>query len=142
VVCNVFMLTILILALNAFKHFMPEPELPIDPKSISLLSRVDSLSILSNNPISQRGNLINVLQQRMAIDGNDLAMKDNIKMQIRLFYAAILAGLSSLLFRQQRSRNHSVGFVLLILITLMYLLEVHLNDLNRRQLGLYPLCLY
>jgi hypothetical protein len=137
VICNVFLLAILILMLNAFMHFIPKPDPPIDPKSMFLLVRVDSLSKLSNNPSSQRSNLINVLQQRIAIDGNGLATKDNIKMQIRLFYAAILAGLASLLFIPKHDREHSVEFVLLILISLMYLLEVHLDDLYKRQVAVY-----
>ena len=53
-------------------------------------------------------------------------------MQFRLFYTAILVGLSSLLFRKNTKEN-VIRVVLLLLIINMYLLEVHFDDYYKRQ---------
>ena len=58
-------------------------------------------------------------------------------MQIRLFYVAILAGLSTLLFHNNLMSRKKIRIVLLTLIILIYFLEVHKNDLYKRQLAVY-----
>jgi len=128
---------ILFLTINALFRFMGEPEEPFIAKNESVLNQIDSLSKYSSNPLAQRIWLVNVLQERMSLDGISISSVEETKMQLRLFYAAILAGVASILFTKGKKESKTVGIVLLFLIVPMYLLEVHRNDLYQRQVTVY-----
>lgn len=113
------------------------PEQQIDPQKVHILKKDSSLSYFANNPVSHNLNLVKVNQEKLAMDANDGIANRAVQMQIRLFYSAILAGLSSLLFQDKVNSKHIIRITLLFLIVMMYLLEVHLNDLSDRQKSAY-----
>jgi hypothetical protein len=128
-----FIVILVILFMIVYAFVQTEVKLLPEFENTSVLKRIDSLSVFTNNPIAHNSILVKVLQEQQAIVGNDLLANRTVEMQIRLFYVAILAGLSSLLFHKDNESKHTIRRVLLSLIILMYLLEVHLNDLNKRQ---------
>jgi hypothetical protein len=100
------------------------------------IKKNDTISALNIDAAAHNKVLIDVLQQRLAIDYSSLTSSLSIKMQFRLFYTAILAGLSSLLFStsiSNKTKNIVIRRVLLSMIIIMYLLEVHFDDLYTRK---------
>jgi hypothetical protein len=125
------LIIILILALNSFIHFGNPPD-PIDKKSTKVLF-ADTLGVRPNADEIKTHNsmLISLLHENMALDVTAFEGRENIKTQNRLFYAAILAALASFLFLKD-SPNPMIRRFLLLFIVLMYLLEVHREDLDNR----------
>jgi len=120
-----------ILILNSFIH-LGNPADPIDKKSTKLLFP-DTLGVHPSADEIRAHNLtlISLLHENMALDVTSLEGRENIKTQNRLFYAAILAALASLLFMKD-SPNPTIRTFLLFFILVMYLLEVHREDLDNR----------
>lgn len=92
----------------------------------------DTLCLTPSDIGVHTSRVIDVLSKNTASAANLAAALESAKLQARVFYAVILAGLASLLFTQVRRKRSGVGLILLGLITLMYLLDVHLEDLGKR----------
>lgn len=127
---------------NAFFDLVIPTQKTIDTKSISI---VDTLKIENADSIAQNKQamldhnalIISTLNQWMSIDGNQNANRESIKMQIRLFYVAIFAALIAFLFRKNDDSRTRVINYLLILISLIYAIEVHFNDMSYRRTDSY-----
>jgi len=78
--------------------------------------------------------LISILTRYVAIDANQILEQNRIIIQVRLFYAAILAGLVSYLYSNPKPL---IALFNLLLILIMYLQEVHLKDLINRSENCY-----
>jgi hypothetical protein len=102
-------------------------------KNLSDIKVDTTISVLNIHAAAHNKILIDVLQERLAIEYSNLNSNLSIKMQFRLFYTAILAGLSSLFFHKDIMWKSFIRITLLFLIIMMYLLEVHFDDLYRRQ---------
>lgn len=81
--------------------------------------------------------LLSVLEEREASEAGHNTSQQGLLWQVRTFYSIILAGLASLLFTGRLKDNEKrdvrqIRLVLLWMIPLMYLLEVHLEDLRQR----------
>jgi hypothetical protein len=103
-------------------------------RSIRLLKSNDSVRVLANSVNAHNSTLIGVLEGRLASAGTLDASRADTRMQARVFYAAILAGLMLFVFREDHRMKRRVGLFLLVLTSVMYALDVHLDDLNKRQL--------
>ncbi|MCX6163348.1 MAG: hypothetical protein NTU73_00545 [Ignavibacteriae bacterium] len=79
--------------------------------------------------------LINLLQERETTSNNSIASSESVKMQSRMFYCAILAGLVSLLLTRKEKEKKLLAFILLVMIPLMYVIDVHQKDLIRRNMS-------
>jgi hypothetical protein len=130
-------ITYLCLFFLIYNFFCPFPYL-IRPNHIidqTLFDiKIDStVDVLKIQAVAHNKILIDVLQQRLAIDYNNLNSSLNVKMQFRSFYIAILAGLSSLLFHKDIMWKSKIRITLLFFIIIMYFLEVHYDDFNTRK---------
>ncbi len=121
---------LLVIANGIFKIVLKtNPPIDKDTKILGSSNTSNSNSEVHNST------LISILLKYLAIDANQLSQQKNSIIQIRLFYAAILTGLVSYLFS---SNNPLIALFILFLILIMYLLEVHFNDLiNRSEIGYF-----
>lgn len=75
--------------------------------------------------------LISILSQREAAYIGQNSARAGLIWQVRMFYAAILTILSSLILTKNGNK-HPTKWILMFTIPLMYLAEVHLQDLEKR----------
>ncbi len=122
---------IFFLVINSFIHLGIPPD-PIDKINTQVLF-ADTAGVCLNSDEIKAHNmqLISVLNSYMALDITSFEGRENLKSQNRLFYAAILAALVSLLFMKDTPKLRIKTF-LLFFIVLMYFLEVHREDLDNR----------
>lgn len=130
---NLLIITLVLLSLffnfsiilNSFFRIIPRINLPIN-KNTKILEKANISDKFLQNHNSV---LISTLANYVAIDANEIFERNRIILQVRLFYAAILAGLVSYLYSNPKPL---IALFILLLIIIMYLQEVHLEDLLRR----------
>lgn len=121
------------------KRFQASSTQPIDEHT-QLLVADTSIGLRGRAVTEHNSALLNLLQEREAADKNQLAMKEGILWQARMFYSVILVGLASLLFTLRSEKQDSAGwvsFILLALIIFTSSVEVQLEDLRKRQESFY-----
>ena len=105
--------------------------MPVEPTT-ALLDPVDAI----NCPVEQAREhnlvVVTVLQNGAADAVTLQSSRDNTKMHVRAIYSALLVGLMALLSPKKPAERRGIGFITVIAIGLMYLLDVHLADLDRR----------
>jgi hypothetical protein len=115
-----------------FVFILPKPPQAIDHNT-KILFQSDSLRFQKGISSSHNTILINLLQEREAASDNSIASMESVKMQSRMFYCAIIAGLISLLFTIKKIKRKIILINLLILIiALLYFVDVHQQDLIQR----------
>jgi|WetSurMetagenome_2_1015567.scaffolds.fasta_scaffold69409_2 hypothetical protein len=116
----------LLIILNGLflKIFKGKSKFPINNDNIKILEHISH-----RNSDAHNSTLISILLQYLTLDINQLEKQKSIIIQVRLFYAAILAGLVSYLFS---NHNPMIALFILFFILVMYLQEVHINDLINR----------
>jgi hypothetical protein len=124
----------LFIIVSSFSKIVPRLDPPIDRKTEIL----EILNTSNKNSEVHNSTLISILTKYVAIDANQIMKQNRIIIQVRLFYAAILAGLVSYLYSNQRPL---IALFILLLILIMYLQEVHLKDLiNRSEICYFIKC--
>jgi hypothetical protein len=117
---------------NAFVHYLPEARPGIVVNDYSLLVPIDTIGALPSEIVAHNTAVRTLLLQLVAIDNSAAASRESAAMQFRGFFVVILAGLLSLLLKEKTASEYRIGNVLLAAIVLVYLLEVHRDDLNAR----------
>jgi hypothetical protein len=112
-------------------YFLNQPK-PPKGSTASFLKVVDSAIVSPTTSAQQRMTLINVLEERLGSSATLKASRDGQRMQARVFYAAILAGLAALLFGGRINAKVQAGLFLLAFISVMYMLDVHMQDMDNR----------
>jgi hypothetical protein len=123
----------LLLVIAAIVRLQGPPQEPFD-RTIEILRPIDSVRVSTSVAGTHNSTLIGIIEGRYIGAGTLDASRADTRMQARIFYAAILAGLVLLLFRDDHKMKRRVGLFLLVLTSVMYALDVHLEDLNKRQL--------
>jgi hypothetical protein len=100
------------------------------PESLPVLSADTCFSASSTHVELRNGRLLDILHNRLAGTATLRAARDDSRMQARIFYSAILAALASLLLGNKKTIP--VALVTFSIIALMYFLDVHISDVNRR----------
>jgi len=114
-----------------------EPSQPMDD-SISVLQKVDNIMVSQEIVSTHNQNILNLLQERESLVGNQHSSHENELTQTRTIYFGILAVLLSLLFsigtgNKTPDEKFSGYKILLCLIFVMYLLDVHIVDSLERE---------
>ena len=86
---------------------------------------------------THNSNLINFLQANCARASSEIGVMENTKSQTRLFYVAIAAALITVLSGKNVTWNMLSVVGPMFLITLMYALEIHKDDANKRSFDCY-----
>ena len=94
---------------------------------------VDSVSVSSAIATTRNAQLIQVLQERVAVSRNLLATRESSLVQIRICCLSVLAVLLALLMRDGNLMPGKVRLLPLALVLALYLLDVHLEDQLSRQ---------
>ena len=133
---SVFIISGLLLILAFwFICFQSEPSKAINEET-SILFPSDSMNLQQGLVLSNRAILINLLQVRETIDANSIESGISVEMQSRMFYCAIMAGLISLLFTRKEKENKLITSIFLFfIITLLYFVDIHQQDLIRRNVS-------
>jgi len=122
-----------IMLLGFFTHLiLKPPDLLTDLQSINILIPYDSFKFSTDEIKNHNLALINMFQQRLSMEKSSLSSAENIRWQARTVWLGIFAIIMTLAFKQQSNKKFQY-IILLIIITLMYLLDVHLEDLYNRQ---------
>ena len=118
-----------------FKLFLPKPQEAIKPDT-KIIFQVDSSKLQNGIDSSNRVTLINILQEREANSVNMIISSEGVKMESRLFYCAILAGLLSFLFasKETEKKKKRIVNILLTTIILLYFVDVHQQDMIKRNI--------
>ena len=94
------------------------------------------LSNLTQTEIdSHNGYVLSSMKELIANDNSSYNTKEEGKMQIRLFYVAILSVLVSFLLNKKSISKASPIFILIIVILTMYGFEIHNHDTDKRSLA-------
>jgi hypothetical protein len=122
---------LLLLVSGVVCYYLNQPKPPAG-STVSILRVVDSATVSPTASAQQRMTVINVLEGRLANSATLKASRDDQRMQARVFYAAIFAGFAALLFGSRFNAKVQAGLFLLAFISVMYLLDVHMEDMDNR----------
>lgn len=129
----IFVIGGLVLLLAIWSLFCQSKPPPAINEGTAILFPADSSRLQKENALSNNTILINLLQEREAIDANSIESKKSLNMQSLMFYCAIMAGLMSLLFTRKGKESKILTSVFLFfIIALLYLVDVHQQDLIQR----------
>jgi hypothetical protein len=139
---DIIVFLILLVAFCSLSSNLNPPE-AINSDSTKILFPANTSCFKKGLDSSNRTILINLLQGREATSNNSIASSESVKMQSRMFYCVILAGLVSLLFTRKEkekkllafNEKKLLAFILLVMIPLMYVIDVHQKDLIRRNMS-------
>jgi len=109
-------------------------EISLWQNKISTLKKDTVLTVSFERAYAQRQNILSVLQNRESIGGSQYSSHENELTQSRTIYFGILAVLMSIIFSKDLNNKTSIIVILLGLIIIMYLLDVHTEDLMKREL--------
>lgn len=117
-------------------NFLDIPQNPINTQ-VRVITPIDSLSLYySADQILHHNNIvISTLQEREATAHNALMNREGMIKQARTIYFAVLALLLTLMFsnKKENGRKDVEVILIMLLILVMYLVEVHSEDLLKRQ---------
>lgn len=118
-----------LIALHGFLAHLDEAPVAT---SDTFFSQKDSLATSSDLARGQVRMLTDIVLQHQATWAQMYATREDLRMQVRNFYAVIFAGLLSAALIAEGSRK-AIGNIVLIMATLMYALDVHMLDNMKRQ---------
>jgi hypothetical protein len=127
--------SIILLILLSFCAFLiPRPlNPPFNINCTSILIPKDSIKFTTEEIKNHNLVLINVLEDRLNLLKSLVSSFDNIRWQTRAVYFGIFAIIVMTLSLKKQSKKKFLCRILLFIIVLMYLLDVHLEDLYNRQ---------
>ena len=129
-------LLIVVLAIAVFIFCQGAPPPPVNTSQLHFLTLVDSLCTPDNNASSHNTALLSVFQQRSASATSLRAAREGGTMQARVIFCSILAGVASLLSKfKPKEINWQIQSVFLLLITIMFFLDVQLEDTRNIQVA-------
>ena len=109
--------------------------LNIDSIANKILLKVNTSNLSVSEINLHNETLLSFLKELIANDTNSIVEQEDIKMQIRLFYVAIISVLITFLLKEMNLLRPQVKFVLLLVILSMYSLEIHNHDMHKRSLA-------
>ena len=121
-------LFVLMLVSCTFFRHTTSPEMPIQDTTSIL--RIDSMAIAPAELNEHNAQLLNNLEVAAAISASLRVSRDDNRIQARFFYSAMLVGLVSLLISKRQ-----LAPLLVAVTIMMYGIDVHLADLDARNLA-------
>lgn len=115
-------------------RFLAPPREPIIPLTTPILFRVDSIHVKASDILAHNSAIRTFLHENMAMDVSSMTAQENVKMQTRSFYVIILVALLSFMLGNSKSQHpkNFIEKILLFIVILIFLIEVHNDDLNKR----------
>ncbi len=92
----------------------------------------DTLKYSQSEIIFHNKSISDFLTELITNDQNSVISREESKMQMRLFYVAILSALISFLLNKKYNLNKKIIIVLIFIILSMYGLEIHNYDMLKR----------
>lgn len=130
----------LILVLHHFCDYFPQENDQTYVDTTRILIPDTSVHYRANIIAAHNSLLISALQVNLSMDNSYRISQESIKMQIRLFYGALLIGLISVFYATARRKKPLliiVPSIILVFMGYMYLLEIHRNDLDKRSISAF-----
>ena len=125
-----FFLAPYFLSVAIFLFFQPHQPMDSD---IDIFKRVDSVKVSLAKVSSHNEDFLTLLEQREASSRSQYSSHENVLAQARTIYVAILSILISLIFGREPTNKILICWILLCLISVMYLLDIHTCDLMERE---------
>jgi hypothetical protein len=104
----------------------------INTEKTQVLFPNDTIHVNVHQIKEHNENLRDLLQQRIAIEYAHEATRESSRQQMRGFYVLIIAGLLSIYISWKNKVTPTNIYILMVLISIIYLIEIHQNDLNQR----------
>lgn len=126
-------LLVLIVVVNHFLPIAPKPDPAFDkPDAITVLTTGDRGKHNPQELNAHNNSIYEFLIQWVVIENEGIATRESSLMQMRGFYAIIVAALISVVLVRDKQVSRTAALILMSIIVIMYTLEVHQIDLNKR----------
>jgi hypothetical protein len=131
----IIFITIINSILNIFED--PKTDMIYGEASKKIAETIILKDTINLNIDIQKNNseVISYLKELLSNDHLEITTQENIRMQLRLFYVAILAAIISFLFSDKALAKKNIIKVILFIIIAMYSLEIHHHDLFKRSIA-------